>query len=305
MEKKVFISHSSEDKSFVRRLKRDLGTNGIGTWVDEDEMTLGDYLSEKLAEALEQSTHFIIVMSPTSLESPWVKMELESAIKHIKSDIRKKIIPIKYKRCEMPSELNKLLYIDISGLRRIENGDKIDFVSPEDYGKALARICDAVDASRQLSSDDVKSIKKEIEKEGVKIEAENNESNSIPNHIRASYKVLAYANAYTRERYRDRILERAVSAMELVARSKIRPVLLPPLLKHVLPDLHIGDTILLSRNFGADVVGHFAGYRKDDMFITVDGSMRKALRITKGLRYDIEIAPKDRRLNFVRQSSIL
>ena len=38
---KVFISHSSSDKPFVRKLKNDLNLNGIDTWYDEDELLPG------------------------------------------------------------------------------------------------------------------------------------------------------------------------------------------------------------------------------------------------------------------------
>ncbi|MBK9047539.1 MAG: toll/interleukin-1 receptor domain-containing protein [Bacteroidetes bacterium] len=70
---KVFISHSSTDKKFVRTLKEDLNENGIETWFDEDELDLGDSLADKLELALEESSHFIIVLSPASASSEWVK----------------------------------------------------------------------------------------------------------------------------------------------------------------------------------------------------------------------------------------
>jgi hypothetical protein len=49
---KAFISHSSVDKEFVRTLKRDLNANGIATWLDEDQLNLGDSLIEKLDAGL-------------------------------------------------------------------------------------------------------------------------------------------------------------------------------------------------------------------------------------------------------------
>ncbi|MBK9794444.1 MAG: toll/interleukin-1 receptor domain-containing protein [Sphingobacteriales bacterium] len=60
---KAFISHSSKDKKFVRTLKEDLNENGIETWFDEDQLDLGDSLLEKLDTSLEESTHFIIILS--------------------------------------------------------------------------------------------------------------------------------------------------------------------------------------------------------------------------------------------------
>lgn len=78
---KVFISHSSVDNKFVRTFMEDLIANGIKTWVDLDEISPGDELLESLDGALDEMTHFLIVLSPNSVESKWVNYELETAIK--------------------------------------------------------------------------------------------------------------------------------------------------------------------------------------------------------------------------------
>ena len=67
---KVFISHSSKDKRFVRTIKDGLNENCIDTWLDEDQLDLGDSLIAKLERALDESSHIVIVLSPASTESP-------------------------------------------------------------------------------------------------------------------------------------------------------------------------------------------------------------------------------------------
>ena len=89
---KVFISHSSRDKNFVRKLKNDLQDNLIDTWLDEDEMFPGDDLMEKLIAGLDDSTHFIIILSPNSVGSEWVKLELENALNQIQESTIEKIV---------------------------------------------------------------------------------------------------------------------------------------------------------------------------------------------------------------------
>ena len=111
---KVFISHSSKDKKFVRTLKDDLNENGIETWVDEDQLDIGDSLLEKLENSLEDSTHFIIILSSSSVGSDWVKFELNKAISQVAKKLIQKIIPIKYRDCKVPAELEGLLYADLS-----------------------------------------------------------------------------------------------------------------------------------------------------------------------------------------------
>ena len=78
---KIFISHSSADKKFARTLKDDLKENSFTTWVDEDELNFGDSLIDKLEAALGESSHFLIILSPASVNSEWVKFELAKALK--------------------------------------------------------------------------------------------------------------------------------------------------------------------------------------------------------------------------------
>src|SRR5687767_4725114 len=107
---KVFISHSSVDKEFVRTLKKDLNTNAIQTWFDEDQLELGDSLLDKLESGLSESSHFIIVLSHASTNSDWVKYEVKKALENKSINLSSKIIPLKYNECEIPIELTSLLY---------------------------------------------------------------------------------------------------------------------------------------------------------------------------------------------------
>jgi hypothetical protein len=54
--------------------------NYIDSWLDEDELLPGDSLIEKLDSALKDSTHLMIVLSPNSVKSDWVKFELENGV---------------------------------------------------------------------------------------------------------------------------------------------------------------------------------------------------------------------------------
>ena len=96
---KIFISHSVIDKPFVKKLKQDLNLNYIDTWFDEDELQVGDSVIDKLSDALTSSSHFLIVLSPNSVNSEWVKYELDNALKHTEQETVNKIIPIHYRKC--------------------------------------------------------------------------------------------------------------------------------------------------------------------------------------------------------------
>jgi hypothetical protein len=49
----IFLSHTSEDKPFVRRLKESLENHGVTkVWLDEAEIQIGDSLIQKIDEGL-------------------------------------------------------------------------------------------------------------------------------------------------------------------------------------------------------------------------------------------------------------
>ena len=77
----IFLSHTHLDKPFVRRLKAALNERGVEeVWVDEAEIMIGDSLAQKIEEGLTKTRFFGVVLSPRSIQSPWVKKELEAAI---------------------------------------------------------------------------------------------------------------------------------------------------------------------------------------------------------------------------------
>jgi len=74
----AFLCHASEDKNMVRRLANDLIAHGIDVVFDEWEIHAGDSLRQKIDAGLELCTHFIAVLSPTSIRKPWVNSEMDA-----------------------------------------------------------------------------------------------------------------------------------------------------------------------------------------------------------------------------------
>jgi hypothetical protein len=78
---KVFLSHSSRDKELAANLAKDLIQRGIDVWIDVWEMNPGDSLLKKIENEIMQATHFMVLLTPHSLESEWVQKEIEIALK--------------------------------------------------------------------------------------------------------------------------------------------------------------------------------------------------------------------------------
>ncbi len=106
----VFISHSSDDKKFVRRLNADLEHHGFETWLDEKTMVVGDSLPAKISSGLERASAVIVVISPASTGSAWLHYELQLATERMIKGLR--VLPILLEDAVVPPELRALLYAD-------------------------------------------------------------------------------------------------------------------------------------------------------------------------------------------------
>lgn len=114
MSKSIFLSHTNADKPFVRKLASDLEAHGIRYWIDEAEIKIGQSLIEKIREGLDEVNFVAAVLSPASIASPWVQRELDVAMNQEIMGKRIKVLPILYRRCELPGFLLGKLYADFT-----------------------------------------------------------------------------------------------------------------------------------------------------------------------------------------------
>lgn len=76
----IFISHSSKDDPFVKELRGALESLGLAVWVDSRNMRGGAKLKPEIDEAIEQARQVIVVLSKDTVESPWVRKEVQKAL---------------------------------------------------------------------------------------------------------------------------------------------------------------------------------------------------------------------------------
>lgn len=115
---RVFLSHSSCDKGFVERLAGELIRYGFDVWYDKFDIAVGDGLLATIRKGVEQSAFVVLVLSPDSAHSPWVKTEIDLAIELEKHWGHRVLLPIKYRTFEWPSDLKHLSglkYADFTG----------------------------------------------------------------------------------------------------------------------------------------------------------------------------------------------
>jgi tetratricopeptide (TPR) repeat protein len=122
----VFLSHSSKDKAFVRDLADFLGTDGlIKVWLDEREIAPGQNIPGCIAEGLD-SDFILLILSPDSVDSNWVKEEWTDAFWEQTNNRKTKLVGLLYRDCQIPRLLRNKKYFDLrtnqpEGIRAIRS----------------------------------------------------------------------------------------------------------------------------------------------------------------------------------------
>ena len=119
----AFLSHSSENKEFARKLYNTLIDKGVLVWFDEKKFVAGDRLYETLSKSIDVYDKMILVCSEESLTSKWVIRELRKA--------RKKEERL-YK--ETGKELDVLIPISLDGYLFEWDNENQDFITERIVG---------------------------------------------------------------------------------------------------------------------------------------------------------------------------
>jgi hypothetical protein len=113
----AFISYSPADATFIDRLAEDLVANGVGVWLDRWEIRVGDSITDRIQQGLIESDYLLVVLSPDSVESRWVREELNTARMQQLASRQVVLLPVLYRDCRIPPRLRDLHYADFRGNR--------------------------------------------------------------------------------------------------------------------------------------------------------------------------------------------
>jgi hypothetical protein len=107
----VFVSYSHADSSFVDRLVEDLKKGNINVWIDKWMIRVGDSITGRVNEEISSSDFLIIVLSASSVNSKWVREEINTAlIRNIEHGKQAYILPLLIEDCEVPPLLRHRKY---------------------------------------------------------------------------------------------------------------------------------------------------------------------------------------------------
>jgi len=109
--KQLFISYTRKDEPFVQKLAAALEGCGVSLWYDRKGIGAGSQWEAELLNALNKVDLLLLILTPESLQSVWVKREWELALKQSKP-----IFPILYTPLvqPLPPELAGIQHLDFN-----------------------------------------------------------------------------------------------------------------------------------------------------------------------------------------------
>jgi len=105
----IFISYSSKDKEKADQLTELLTSAGLSVWIDQSDLDVSTSWSKEIVQAINDCKAFVVLLSPSSLESHNVIKEVSLA-----SEKRKKILPLDLE----PVQLTEDFEYQLAGLQR-------------------------------------------------------------------------------------------------------------------------------------------------------------------------------------------
>lgn len=129
-----FISYSSKDNEFARRLYADLQNEGVRCWFAPEDLKIGDRFRVRIDESIRVYDKLILILSENSVSSEWVGDEVEAALEKEEGQGGKVVLfPLRLDGAVM--EIKSGWPAKVRRTRHI--GDFSDWKSHDSYKKAF------------------------------------------------------------------------------------------------------------------------------------------------------------------------
>lgn len=100
---RIFVSYSSKDQTFVDAMFDRLKSSGHYSWLNTESIPKGEQWLEEMRRGLQETDLLILVVSPDSMKSKWVKEEWKTFLK-----AGKKVLPVLFRESKVPKILGKI-----------------------------------------------------------------------------------------------------------------------------------------------------------------------------------------------------
>jgi hypothetical protein len=111
----VFISYSHKDAKWVTDiLLPRLEKTGLRVCIDNRDFVAGETAIVNMQDSIKNSRRILLVLTPNWVKSRWTKLEAEIAQITPSKDVENRIIPLMWKKCEIPEHLARLTWVDFT-----------------------------------------------------------------------------------------------------------------------------------------------------------------------------------------------
>lgn len=137
----VFLSYAHEDRDIARTLAVELEKRGAAVWIDQGELRIGDSIIERVSAAITEVDYIVVLVSATSVASPWVAKELSLAATRVLARQGVKVLPVRIGNVPMPPSLGDILYLQLNANDVAGAADKIyrDLLSHQEERDVVPR----------------------------------------------------------------------------------------------------------------------------------------------------------------------
>jgi hypothetical protein len=150
-----FISYSTKDQEFADRLYADLQNQGVRCWFAPHDIQAGKKIHEQIDEAIRRYERLLLILSPNSMNSEWVKTEIRKARKRERTEKKRVLFPVRLVSFEairdwelFDADEGKDLAVEI---REYYIPDFSDWKNHDSYAKAFQNLL------RDLTTEDSKA----------------------------------------------------------------------------------------------------------------------------------------------------
>ncbi len=131
-----FISYSSKDDAFARRLYADLQSNNVRCWYAPEDLKWGARTRPSIDEAIRLHDKLLLILSKSSVASGWVEREVKTALAKERKEKRTVLFPVRVDKAVYESP-----FAWATEIRHERNiGDFTHWKNHDDYEKAFTRL---------------------------------------------------------------------------------------------------------------------------------------------------------------------
>lgn len=151
-----FISYSSKDEEFARRLHSRMREENLRVWFAPEDMKGGRKFYEQIEQAIHVHDRLLVILSEESMKSKWVIREIRNALRIESEEDRRKLFPISLVNFD---EIRKWKCLDTDSgddlaeeVRSYHIPDFSDWKNHDSFEKGFARLLRDLRAEEERQS---------------------------------------------------------------------------------------------------------------------------------------------------------